>query len=246
MEQALAELVTLAHSRIDYDDDSFDGGYPYMRGRGVTDEQIRLFKLGIGPNVAWAPRELKDTPDGKKFNRQFRGSMQGQLVIPIYNQVGKLRGVETRLWEETEERRYSQYWLESWKEDAVFLGLPHALPSIWDTGVVFLVEGVFDFFAVQRVFPNTLSPLAARLMLTQYRLLRRFCRHVVFMFDQDKKGREFTDKALDRYNTTSSEGFMAHRLTFPAKDPSQLYENWGFARFERYLHQQADRLHLYL
>ena len=64
MEQALAELVDLAHSRIDYDDDSFEGGYSYMRGRGVTDEQIRKYKLGIGPSVIWAPQDLRETPDG--------------------------------------------------------------------------------------------------------------------------------------------------------------------------------------
>ena len=172
--------------------------------------------------------------------------MEGQLTFPIYNQVGKLRGVETRMWEETEKRKYSQYWLSSWKEDAAFLGMPAAIPSIWETGTVFLVEGVFDFFAVQRVFPNTLCPLAAKLMWTQQKFLQRWCRNVVFMFDTDAKGREFTGKALDRYNVADSEGFMAHRLIYPAKDPSELYQKWGFPRFDRYLKQQADRLNLYL
>lgn len=246
MEQALAKIVEASKARMDFGDEDLFGGYAYLRGRGVTDSQICEFGIGIGPDVVWAPKKLRETPDGKKFNRQFKGSMEGQLTFPIYNPMGKLRGVETRLWEETKTRKYSQYWLSSWKEDAVFLGLPNALPAIWETGTVFLVEGVFDFFVVQRVFPNTICPLAARVMRTQHRFLLRWCRHVVFMFDSDEKGREFMDEALDRYNRSVSEGFVAHSLKYPAKDPGQLYQNWGFDRFERFLKRQADRLNLYL
>jgi len=226
-------------------DDPF-GGYAYLRGRGVTEEQIKLFQIGIGPREVWTPKELRDTVDGKMFNRQFRGTMDGQIVFPVWNATGKLRGIETRLWEETATRKYTQYWRAAWKEDAVFLGMPGALESIWETGTVYIVEGMFDFFPVQRVFPNTLCTLTAKVMYSQYRFLQRYCRHVVFMFDMDEKGRTTTDEALERYNVGGRDGFLAHRLTYPAKDPGELYEKWGISRFERYLNRQSDGFNLYL
>jgi len=128
----------------------------------------------------------------------------------------------------------------------VFLGLPQALEAIWATRAVFLVEGVFDFFVVQRVFPNTLCPLAARIMWTQHRFLERWCRYVVFMFDTDEKGRNFTEGAIERYNVSTRDGFMVHRMAYPAKDPSALYDQWGYPRFERFLQDQASKLNLYL
>ena len=248
MEKFLTELVERSHQALlsDDPDDPF-GGYAYLRGRGVTDEQIALFKLGIGPRgKMWAPLELKDTVDGKMFNRQFRGSMEGQITIPIWNPSGKLRGVETRLWEETEDRKYTQYWLEAWREDAVFLGIPAALEAIWETRTVYLVEGMFDFFPVQRVFPNTLCTLTAKVMWSQSRFLQRFCRHVVFLYDMDSKGQEAAAAAMDRANIAGHDGYLAHRLMYPAKDPGELYERWGFSRFERYLRDRSDRLNLYL
>jgi DNA primase len=246
MEAFLTDLVDQCHRNLDIEDEDPFGGYAYMRGRGVTDEQIKLFRLGIGPSKVWAPHDLKDTRDGKLFNRQFRGSMEGQLVFPLYNPMGTLRGIETRLWEETEKRKYTQYFMESWREDCVFLGMPQALPSIWETKTVYLVEGMFDFFVVQRVFPNTLCTLSAKVMATQYRFLQRWCRHVVFIFDSDEKGREVTQKALERYNVDTRDGFMAHDLRIPTKDPCSLYESWGFDRFKRHLQTQSDRLGLYL
>jgi len=247
METFLSNIVQLCHENLlQEDQDDPLSGFAYLRGRGVTIEQIQEFKIGYGlPNI-WTPKELRDTPDGKKFNQQFRGSLEGQVTFPIWNSVGKLKGLETRLIEETETRKYTQYWLTSWKEDAVFLGLPSVIPHIWDTGVVFLVEGMFDFFPAQRILPNTLCTLSAKVMASQYRFLQRYCKHVVFMFDCDEKGIQFSTEAMDKYNIDTRDGFMAHRIVFPTKDISQLYETWGFNRFQEYLKTQVDKMNLYL
>lgn len=243
MYDILHGLVRDCHAQLDTSDEDPFGGNAYLRGRGVTKDQIKEFRVGLGiPQVR--VREVDE--DAKKFNRQFRGKLAGQLTFPIYNSLGVLRGMETRLWEETETRKYTQFWLSTWKEDAVFLGLPQALPHIWETRVVYLAEGVFDFFPLQRVFPNTLCPLRATVMATQHRFLRRHCRHVVFCYDRDKKGREVQEEMQERYNVEDSGGFDVHQLAYPAKDPSELYQKWGFPKFERYLRAQSERLTLYL
>jgi DNA primase len=241
MEKFLQDLVDHAHSLVDFDDDDPLGGYAYLRGRGVSDDQIRTFKLGFGPKSIKAP---EDTEDGRRFNRQYRGSMAGSVVMPLYNPSGTLRGFETRMWEE---RKYSHFMIEGWKEDAVFLGTPQVLDVVWQTQTVFLVEGMFDFFPVQRVFPNTLSPLTAKLTHAQLRFLRRWAKNVVFLFDRDTKGMNYSNKLIDQYNVTGDEGwFYVHRMNYPAKDPGQLYELMGVSRFEAHLRRQADGMNLHL
>jgi len=247
MESFLTDLIKSSHEELmTTDPDDLFSGYAYLRGRGVTEEQMKLFQIGVGPSEAWAPHKLRKTPDGKMFNRQFRGTMEGQITFPVWNSSGVLRGVETRLWEETQFRKYTQYWLESWQEDSTFLGCPAALESIWETGVVYLVEGMFDFFPVQRVFPNTLCTLTAKVTEAQQRFLKRYCKHVVFMFDMDQKGKEISGKSLDKYNVSNNRGFSAHQLIYPAKDPGELYEKWGIVRFDKYLKRKADSFNLYL
>lgn len=247
MDTFITQIKDQCHRNLmDSDRDDPFGGYSYLRGRGVTEEQMLTFQLGIGRANTWSPKSLRNTPNGKMFNRQFRGTLEGQIVIPIWNASGKLRGLETRLWEETESRKYTQYWLDTWTEDAVFLGLPDALEAIWETGVVYLVEGMFDFFPVQRVFPNTLCTLTAKVMFSQYRFLQRYCKHVVFVYDRDTKGRDVMQDAMDRYNVRGRDGFTAHTLTYPAKDPGQLYENLGIKKFERLLKRKSESFNLYL
>ena len=237
----LQALVDQAHSLLDTDDDDPLGGYAYLRGRGVSDDQIRQFKIGIGPDRVQMP---EDTLDGKRFNAQYRGTMHRKIVIPLYNTSGTLRGVLSRSWEE---RQFSFFYLEGWKEDALLFGMPNALQAIWDTRTVYLVEGAFDFFPVQRVFPNTLSPLTAKLTHTQLRFLRRWVKNVVFLFDRDEKGMSYSSKIIDSYNVQGAGmDFSAHRLPYPAKDPGALYEMWGYARFQDHLRRQSEGLNLYL
>lgn len=217
------------------------GGYSYLRSRGVTDEQIKLFRVGLGPKTARLPEESET---GKRFNRQYRGTLEGRVIIPLYNCSGALRGILTRAWEE---RMFSTFYLDGWEEDAVLFGMPQNLQAIWETKTVFLVEGSFDFFPVQRVFPNTLSPLTAKLSQNQLRFLRRWAKNVVFLFDRDKKGMEYASKAVERFNVVGGEeGFMVHRLPYPAKDPGALYEMWGATKFAAHLRRQADGMNLYL
>tara|TARA_B100000745_G_scaffold300393_1_gene254186 strand:+ start:2681 stop:3463 length:783 start_codon:yes stop_codon:yes gene_type:complete len=246
MRAFLGTLVDQCHQRVWEGQDDYLSGYAYLRSRGVTDAQIDLFKIGVGPSEkVWPPYDIKDGVNSTKFREQFKGTLEGQLVFPVYNTRGTLRGIETRRWYDTKYRKYTQYFLSDWKLDAVFLGLPQALPSIWESETVYLVEGMFDFFVVQRVFPNTLCTLTARVSWEQQRFLKRWCRNIVFLFDSDQKGREAAQKARERYNTDDSE-LLAHQIMVPAKDPSEYYKQAGFERFARYLRQQSRSLNLYL
>ena len=247
MRAFLTQLVDTCHQNTYLDREDPLGGYAYLRGRGVTEDQINTFKIGVGSrDKVWPPYELKGRKNASKFNEQFKGNMEGQLVFPVYNTRGTLRGIETRRWYDTMYRKYTQYFLTDWKIDAVFLGLPQALPHIWETQTVYLVEGMFDFFVVQRVFPNTLCTLTARVGFEQQRFLQRWARNVVYMFDSDTKGREATEKAMARVNVDSNTGYYAHSLKVPAKDPSEYYQKVGYARFKRELESKASKLNLFL
>jgi DNA primase len=236
MDSYLSDLISQCHQNLlDSDKDDPFGGYFYLRGRGVSDFQIDQFNIGLG---------YSNVKGDSKFNYVFNGSLKNYIVVPLYNASGKLRGLETRTFDDT--KKYVQFYLDGWKEDAVCLGFPYTLESIWESETVFLVEGMFDFFPLQRIFPNVLSPLSAKVTPTQNRFLQRFCKNVVYMFDMDTKGDETSKDLISKSNIYGYKGYKSHRFKFPAKDIGEMYDKMGYDRLKKFIESEVNKLNLYL
>jgi DNA primase len=239
MRAYLTDIIQACHESVDIDDEDPCSGYAYMRGRGITDEQIQSFRLGVG--ISKLPRLSDTSEDAERFKRQFRDTLSGQIIIPLYAPDGTLMGLETRLYDDSSTRRYTQYYLSEWVQDPVFLGTPQALPSIWESKTAILTEGVFDLFVVQRVAPNVICPLTARVSPIQNRFLTRWCDKVVFMFDSDMKGRSYTQSMMDK-NIQGADGYDVYTLKYPAKDPSALYQKVGYHKFSQMIQSKLSEI----
>ena len=207
----------------------------YLAARGVSREQIEKIGIGYFPEDVWPPYVKNDSEDSEAYHKwSSKGyRLRGKLVFPMRNGAGMLRGLQIRS-PHKEQKDYSKFYLERAKVDAVFFGAEMALPTIWSRREVYLCEGLFDYFPLQRIFPNTLCTGTANVSNRQIEFLCRFVDDVHVVFDMDWGGNQFWKK----FNEMHGDEFKSlHRITLKGKDVSEMWEAVG----DETLHQTLTR-----
>ena len=191
--------------------------------RGVTDEQIREFRIGYSDD----PLPLSGACS----------NMSDVFLFPLTTPLGEIGGVQLRY---RAEKGYRDFF--SHQEEPVLFGLAQAMPHIWRTGEIWLVEGVYDLFVIQRTHPGVVSTLKAGVPNVLLPLLHRIVDRVVLAFDNDSAG----DRGAEFFRKSHGREFDTARVQYPSlkmvdgkttKDPSDLWEVWGADRFGDFLKQ---------
>lgn len=224
----LDDLVKVSAAKVD------DRVREALWARGVSDSQIHDFQVGhVGrklPDIDYPAEFVEWSWKGRRIEDCY--------VFPLTNPLGELKGVQFRA-VDRDKKNYADYFLGR-PDEAIMFGAHQAMPYIWETSTITATEGVFDFFPVQRVFPNTVATMTARFNEEFVRLLRRLVKTVYLVYDNDKTGRE----AVERFIRYNGKDFTTHVLQYPrvltaagkpVKDPGDLWELWGDERFAAFL-----------
>lgn len=219
-------LVEFAHSQVD------DRVREALWERGVSNAQIELYRLGY---------LNKGLPEGLSegfIEWSSRGSkLVDVFVLPLTTATGIIAGLQFRAVERTR-KGYMDYLVDH--TQSVLFGLAQAMPAVWETDTIWLVEGGFDLFPIQRVFPNTVSTLTARVPESLLRLMKRMVKRVNLVYDRDATGRRGGEKFI-RFHGANFE--KVNDLLLPmvkneknelVKDPGELWEVWGDEKFNSY------------
>jgi len=223
------ELVAVAHAAV-------GERRSMLWSRGVSDDQIEQFQVGYLdeiPDVEEAPRFM----DWVEKN-----GLRDALVFPLTNVLGEVKGFQFRV-----VRRgrsvYSDYFLD--EGEPVYFGLAQAMPSVWETRQILLVEGVFDHFPVQRILPFSVATLKAGVSENLVPLLRRLVDTVWLGYDNDPTGR----KHAYAFAKEHGHEIDVRVLRFPevrladgkkAKDPGNLWEAWGDEGLREFLRRHVN------
>lgn len=206
--------------------------------RGVSDSQIALFRLG------YLDQEL---PPGipQEFYRFARGGqrLDDVFVLPLTNILGQVKGLQFRHVDPSV-RGYLTYYQD--RDESVYFGLGQAIPPMWETEVAWVVEGAFDVFPIQRIYPNVFAALTLGTSEALARLLRRFVRQVWLAYDNDKDGRQAMLDFQKDYQSTrlNVSALSVPRVPFGegryTKDPNELWSVWGDTKLRDFLTRQVD------
>jgi len=227
----LDELVDAAHLGLD------DRCREELLGRGVSDEQIRLFRLGYlngEPSVG----------DGRfrAWCRENPRRVQDVFVFPLTNTLGEVRGIQIRAVDRAR-KGYQKYVVRT--GEPVLFGLGQAAEAMFRLGEVLVVEGTFDLFPLQRFVPHVVATLTARVPDNFVPTLRRVVNRVWLGYDMDEAG----SYGARRFEIQHGSEFELRRLSFPsvhmpdgklAKDPGDVWEAWGDDRLGQYLKEQME------
>jgi DNA primase len=224
----LDDLVLFAQTQVD------DRVRETLYGRGVSDEQFQVFKIGYLNQVLPSLPELA-TPFLRWSHNGAR--LDDVLVLPLTNSLGTVQGFQFR---HVERERTGYLDFLPFKEEPVLFGLGQAMSSVWETGEITLVEGAFDLFPFQRHVSGVVATLTANVTTSFVRFLQRLVRCIWLGYDADitgkraaahflrEHGRDFAVKIIDYPKVSFGSGRSV-------KDPGELWEVWGDVRFGEFI-----------
>jgi len=224
----------------------------YLLGRALREDLIRE----LGAAVWTLPGTPAPDPEFRERYGDQGQVLRDRVVFPFYSPRGELLGIEVRTWRWNEEKRITDYRLPEAHWNPVFIGLtPTTMQRLWKGGNAWVVEGVYDLSALERVTPQTdavLATVKAGMSRSHVEFFRRHIRDsqvVNVVYDRDETGRKQTHGWVD--DTTGKKRWGALSLLdgvgvkcrdvpyAGGKDPGEVWDHGGKAglqqAFERFL-----------
>ena len=205
----------------------------YLHSRKVTDDEIKLYKIGYSRVVGVGDDGsedfqcfLKETYKGKGF--------ESKITFPLYDVLGNPTGLLGR---SIEDKAFKYYLTLEGKFSGAFFGLTQALPHIYETGRAFVVEGPFDLLAFRKVYPNSIATLTAELTPSQYSILNMFSKDIVTVFDSDGPGRKAAERAQKWPNVKT--------VCLGWKDPDAGLKVYDFKKYSEHIKRKVKEVTLF-
>lgn len=225
----------------------------YLRSRNFSQESFEAFQLGFAPD-AW-DRLYKNLIEFK-FSDQIMSAaalirksrkdtwydlFRNRIMIPIFDLSGRIAGFGGRvLKNEPNAPKYinSSETRLFHKSDLLY-GLDKARNSIREKEEVVVVEGYFDvIMAHQKGVPQVVAPLGTALTTGHIRVLSRYTRNIILVFDPDAAGEKATWRSIE---LLLQQDFHVRILRLPLNlDPCDYLDRYSGEHFTDLLSKAPD------
>ena len=176
----------------------WDGLLTFLSGNGIVREDLQRLGLVI-------PRE-----DKKGFYDRFRN----RLIFPIADFKGRVVGFGGRAIEAEEPKYMNSPDSPVYTKGYHVYGLHVSLPSIRKTDQAIIVEGYFDLLSMyQHGIKNVVATLGTALTPHQIKLLKRYTKNLIIIFDSDEAGAKAAMRSLPLF---LDEGISPQMVLLPA------------------------------
>jgi DNA primase len=217
----------------------------YLAQRGVSDEAVKLFRLGYAPEawddtVNWAKSKGYDLAtveqagliirkeDASARGARYYDRFRGRLMFPIADEQGRVIGFSGRVLRGDEQTAKYVNSPETplFIKSKVIFGLDKAKRAILDAGFAIVCEGQLDLITCYMAgLQNIVAPQGTALTADHARLLKRYTDEVVLCFDSDAAGQAAAIRALD---DLLASGLAIRVATVPAPhDPDSFVRTAG-------------------
>ena len=225
----------------------------YLKKRGVSEEAIKLFRLGAAPDawddtVNWAKSKGYDLATVEKagliIHKQETGShydrFRGRLMFPICDEQGRVVGFSGRVLsgDEKTAKYVNSPETPIFTKSKIFFGLDKSKRAILDAGFAIICEGQLDLIACfTNGVQNMVAPQGTAFTDQHARIIKRYANEVVLCFDSDNAGQNAIVRSLDHLLAS---GLAVRVAVVPAPhDPDSFIKANGGEAF-RQLVQQAE------
>jgi len=214
----------------------------YLKGRGLTDETIKRFRLGYAPggnvvktkflargvteDVLIETRLLSPGKDGRESFDFFRD----RVMFPIFDLRGRPIAFGGRVMSAEDQPKY----LNSpdtplFHKGQLLYGMALARESAAAKREIIVAEGYMDVIALaQAGFLHAVAPLGTAMTENQLELLWRMAPEPTLCFDGDKAGRAAALRAAERALPLLKPGVSLRFAMMPAgKDPDDICRREG-------------------
>lgn len=228
-------------------------GLSYFKERGYREDIIKKFELGYSPDQ-WTAlvdeakkngfAEVYLTEIGLAIGRDDKSvydRFRGRVIFPIQNLTGRIIGFggRTLKTEKSVPKYVNSPESDIYHKSDVLYGLNHAKKAIVDHDICYLVEGYADVIAMHQAgVENVVSSSGTSLTTGQIKLIARFTKNVVILYDGDAAGIKASLRGTDML---LEEGLNVKVLLFPdGNDPDSYIKEVGSTAFKDYIavHQE--------
>ena len=232
----------------------------YLKRRGVSDEAVKLFRLGHAPDtwddtVNWARNknyELAMVEQAglilrKEGSDHYYDRFRSRLIFPIGDEQGRVIGFSGRVLGDDEKAAKYVNSPETpiFTKGRVFFGLDKSKRALLDAGYAVVCEGQLDLIACYMAgVHNVVAPQGTALTAEHARILKRYVDEVVLCFDSDTAGRNAAIRALD---DLLASGLAIRVAAVPAPhDPDSFIKESGGAAFQQLISRAEGFFDFYL
>lgn len=228
-------------------------GLSYFKERGITEATIKTFQLGYAPD-AW--EKLAQDAHQKQYVEEYlvetglctRSEKTGKLIdrfrarvmFPITNPVGKVVGFGGRILgiKDKEAKYINSPESPVYQKSHVLFGLFQGRNAIREKNLCILTEGYMDVVALhQSGIQNVVASSGTSLTEEQVKLIRRFTKNVLLLYDGDEPGVKAAMRGID---ILISEGLAVRALILPDNhDPDSYTKQYGAAAFLAYIEKHS-------
>jgi DNA primase len=219
----------------------------YLQKRGVSDEAIKLFRLGAAPEtwddtVNWAKSKNHDIgiveKSGLIIRKEETGNyydrFRGRLMFPICDEQGRVIGFSGRVLsgDEKTAKYVNSPETPIFTKSKVFFGLDKSKRAILDAGFAIICEGQLDLIACfMGGVQNIVAPQGTAFTDQHARILKRYVNEAVLCFDSDEAGQNAAVRSLDHM---LGSGLAVRVAVVPAPhDPDSFIKANGGEAFRR-------------
>lgn len=223
----------------------------YFTSRGLSNHEIAKFRLGFAPAHLSglldfvSHRQMKHETlkaagvtvardDGTMGNR-FRN----RVIFPIFNVKAKVIGFGGRALDESLSKYINSPETEIYSKGSELYGLNFALDEIRRKDCTVIVEGYLDVITSHQYgIKNTVASSGTALTVEQVRLLKRYSRNVVIIYDGDHAGEIATLRGLD---LLIQENLNIRIVSLPSGfDPDDYIRKQGVDGLKRKIAEASD------
>lgn len=228
----------------------------YLKKRNLTPEVIDEFRLGYATE-SWdelnqylekkgVPAHISQKLGLVRANKKG-GSFdlfRDRLMFPIFAIDSEVIGFGGRIIDQGQPKYINSVESDVFKKGQSFYGLDKSAKHIRSEDKVFVVEGYMDLLALySRGVKNVVATLGTALTESHVKLLKRWTKNIVLLFDGDQAGHTAAERSLPH--------FFKHDLLpqifllEDGKDPDDFISEFGQEEFHNKAGQASDLfLHL--
>lgn len=225
-------------------------GLQYFLNRGLSQKTIRHFGLGYAPNK-WD--ELLKHLKSKGYNvsdmlaagvvrkgeKGYYDYFRNRVMTPIIDVRGNFIAFGGRVLDDSKPKYINTSDTLAYKKTNEVFGLNYAKDSGKDS--LILCEGYMDVIAMHQAgFTNAVAGCGTALTNEQVRLLSRYAKEIILVYDNDEAGQKALNKAISLFDQVDI------KISIPTisggKDPDEIIKNLGRARFADMLENSSNEV----
>jgi DNA primase len=221
----------------------------YIAQRQISPESVKRWRLGLAPN---APDALAKAAAARKIPSELlqqAGFVAGanqdkfvhRLMFPITDVTGRVIAFGGRTLNDTGAKYINSPATPLFDKSSTLYGLEQARHRIVETGTAVVVEGYTDVIMPHQFgCTNVVATLGTSFTAAHGRVLRRYAKRVILLFDSDTAGMAAANRALE----VCLSQHLDIRLAFvpQGKDPCEFLLVAGKEGFDRVVAEGTDVL----